>query len=272
MNDPAYQEVLVGRVFVILGCKNSEMSEDQWRYRPRAVFQANNIQARSGRSVYEIFEDVSNTPASLAAARLAFGVALLKGMIATYRDAFQAYLQAILDVDPDIINLVEIPREWWLAEWYYDVEKTRPKYHRPAFPLKYALSGHPKSGNIWEAHTDAKLIILGCKKVESWCGIFVHIDGSIRVFYVDDFMVVATKVDAYKHWDARGREMEFQEEGAPIVRYLGATYRFDDYNESLPSQPRTVATKMSGYLLHLVKRFQKDHEVNLRNVNNSIPY
>ena len=46
---------IVGRVFIILGCKNSEMPEEEWRYRARAVFQGNNIQTRTGRSVYEIF-------------------------------------------------------------------------------------------------------------------------------------------------------------------------------------------------------------------------
>ena len=77
MKDPNYDEVCVGRVFVILGCKNSEMPEEEWRYRARAVFQGNNIQTRTGRSVYEIFDDVSNTPASLVGARGAFAVALL---------------------------------------------------------------------------------------------------------------------------------------------------------------------------------------------------
>ena len=46
MNDTSLVEVLVGRVFVILGCKNSEMLESEWRYRARAVFQGNNIQTR----------------------------------------------------------------------------------------------------------------------------------------------------------------------------------------------------------------------------------
>eukprot|EP00959_Pyramimonas_sp_CCMP1952_P105714 2210612-Pyramimonas_sp.AAC.1 len=62
------------------------MSEDQWKYRARAVFQGNNIWTRTGRSAYEIFEDVSNSPASLIAARCAFAVSLMKQMTCTYRD------------------------------------------------------------------------------------------------------------------------------------------------------------------------------------------
>ena len=111
MDDTSLTEVLVGRVFIILGCKNSEMPESEWRYRARAVFQGNNIQTRSGKSVYEIFEDVSNTPASLVGARSAFAVALLRGYCATYRDALQAFLQALFESSPGVVNLVEIPRD-----------------------------------------------------------------------------------------------------------------------------------------------------------------
>ena len=119
MSDPAYSDVVVGRVFTILGCKNSEMPEDQWKYRARAVFQGNNIWTRTGRSAYEIYEDVSNSPASLTAARCAFAASIMKGMVCTYRDAFQAYLQATMTAgtDPGVINLVELPREWWPNEW-----------------------------------------------------------------------------------------------------------------------------------------------------------
>ena len=79
MDDPRYADVVVGRVFIILGCKNSEMDEQEWRYRARAVFQGNNIWTRTGRSAYEIFDDVSNSPASLMAARCAFAVAAGRG-------------------------------------------------------------------------------------------------------------------------------------------------------------------------------------------------
>ena len=49
MEDPTFTEVLVGRVFVILGCKNSVMPEAEWRYRARAVFQGNKIHTISER-------------------------------------------------------------------------------------------------------------------------------------------------------------------------------------------------------------------------------
>ena len=60
-----YSEVLVGRVFVSLGVKFAEMVKSERKFRARAVYQGNNIFSRSGRSVYEIFHEVSNPPSSL---------------------------------------------------------------------------------------------------------------------------------------------------------------------------------------------------------------
>ena len=110
MTDDAYSEVLVGRVFVILGVKFAEMAKSEWKFRARAVYQGNNIWSRSGRSVYEIFDEVSNSPSSLTAARTAMAIGLLRRIEASCRDATNAYLQALLDVVPGVINLVELPR------------------------------------------------------------------------------------------------------------------------------------------------------------------
>ena len=57
--------------------------------------------SRSGRSVYETFDEVSNSPSSLTAARTAMAVGMMRGMRASYRDASNAYLQALIDVELD---------------------------------------------------------------------------------------------------------------------------------------------------------------------------
>ena len=62
MRDDAYSEVLVGRVFVTLGVKFADKAKSERKFRARAVYQGNNIRSRSGRSVYEIFDEVSNSP------------------------------------------------------------------------------------------------------------------------------------------------------------------------------------------------------------------
>ena len=77
MRDDAHSEVLVGRVFVTLGVKFAEMAKSERKFRVRAENQWNNIWSRSGRSVYEIFDEVSNSPSSLTAARTAMAVDML---------------------------------------------------------------------------------------------------------------------------------------------------------------------------------------------------
>ena len=90
--------------------------------------------------------------------------------------------------------------------------------------------------------------------------------------YVDDFMLVATKVQVFHHWNEIGREIQFSHPGADLVRYLGAIYRFDEYNPEVPSHPRSIATEMSGYLRNLVQRFQREHsDVRLQKVKTPFP-
>ena len=78
MWDDAYTEVLVGRLFVTLGVKFPELAKSERKFRARAVYQVNNIWSRSGRSVYEIFDEVSNSPSSLTAARTAMAVGMMR--------------------------------------------------------------------------------------------------------------------------------------------------------------------------------------------------
>ena len=59
MRHDAYFEVLVGRLFVTLGVKFAEMAKSERKFRARAV---STLWSRSGRSVYEIFDEVSNSP------------------------------------------------------------------------------------------------------------------------------------------------------------------------------------------------------------------
>ena len=78
MRDDAYSEMLVGRLFVTLGVMFAELAKSERKFRARAVYQVNNIWPRSGRSVYEIFDEVSNSSSSLTAARTAMAVGMMR--------------------------------------------------------------------------------------------------------------------------------------------------------------------------------------------------
>ena len=252
MRDDEYSEVLVGRVFVTLGVKIAEMAKSKRKFRARAVFQGNNIWSRSGQSVYEILDEVSNSPSSLTAARTAMAVGMLRRMRASYRDASNAY-------ELSVINLVELPRSWWPRSWFEDDAMTIPKYKRPAVPLVYALPGHPKSGNVWDKHAESILAKLGWRKVAGWNGVFVHVDMSVICLYVDDFMMVATDDLERRHWAEIGKHIVFKEEAAPLARYLGANYNIDEFSLKQPDRARRIRVSMTNHLLALVARFQDDH-------------
>ena len=115
MRDDAYSEVLVGRLFVTLGVKFAEMAKSERKFRARAVYQVNNIWSRSGRSVYEIYDAENES---------------------FLQDASNAHLQALIDVEPGVVNLVELPRSWWPRSWFEDAAMTIPRYKRPAGPPK----------------------------------------------------------------------------------------------------------------------------------------
>ena len=227
MRDDAYSEVLVGRVFVTLGVKFAEMAKSERKFRARALYQGNNIWSRSGRSVYEIFDEVSNSPSSLMAARTAMAVGMLRRMRASYRDASNAYLQALIDVEPGVINLIELPRSWWPRSWFEDEAMTIPKYKRPAVPLVYAVPGHPKSGNAWEEHAESILAKLGWRKVAGCNGVFVHADMSVICLFVDDFMMVATD-------DPERRR------GCAVGAVSGCQLQYDEFSLKQPDRARQI--------------------------------
>ena len=114
-------------------------------------FQGSSIRTKTGTSVADLFEEVSNAPASFAAARAALGVAALRGLRASLRDAESAYLQALVDTPNRTPAFIELPREWWPDSWFRDgTARQQPKYVRPRCRLKRALVGHPEAGVLWE--------------------------------------------------------------------------------------------------------------------------
>ena len=77
MRDDAYSEVLVGRVFVILGVQFAEMANSEWKFRARAVYRENNIRSRSATSNPSCRRATSTPrpwPAQFCAERLLIGM------------------------------------------------------------------------------------------------------------------------------------------------------------------------------------------------------
>ena len=85
MRDPTKKEVMSGRVFGILGNKNDELPESEQSLKYRAVFQGSNIRTKTGISAIELFEEVSNAPASFTAVRCALAAAVLRKLSVSVR-------------------------------------------------------------------------------------------------------------------------------------------------------------------------------------------
>ncbi len=92
--------------------KNEEMPPVQHVWKSRAVFQGNNVRTKTGVSAVELYEEVSNAPASFTMSRCALAVAAVRRMEVSVRDAEQAYLQAFIDGEGRIPTWVEILCEW----------------------------------------------------------------------------------------------------------------------------------------------------------------
>ena len=73
--------------FPIFGINNDELDDDQKVWKARCVFQGSNVRTKPGTCAADLFEETSNGPAFLAAARAALGVAAMRGFNAPFGDA-----------------------------------------------------------------------------------------------------------------------------------------------------------------------------------------
>ena len=70
------------------------------------------------------------------------------------------------------------------------------------------------------------LVELGWKKCESHVGIWIHVSGAVLDVYVDDLLMVAPRDQEDALWAAIASKVSFDEEQAPIGKFLGAHHVF----------------------------------------------
>ena len=69
-------------------------------------------------------------------------------------------------MDPNIPTFVNLPRPWWPKEW---IEKG---FVDPVCPLRLALYGHPKSGDLWHEKLVNVLERNGFESLTEWPSLF----------------------------------------------------------------------------------------------------
>eukprot|EP00971_Amphidinium_carterae_P196351 3895817-Amphidinium_carterae.4 len=68
MSDPNKAEVMIGRVFGIMGEKFCEENNEKKQYKGRIVFQGSNITTKTGNSPVELFAELANSPTTFTSA------------------------------------------------------------------------------------------------------------------------------------------------------------------------------------------------------------
>ena len=144
----------IGRVFIIVNVKGSELSVDLQKVKARIVFGGNNVQTNVWQQLAE-FSDLGSSPAAMAAYRLAVGLGHRPGYRIEQADAEAAYLQSKLTGVP---TYVELPLEIQTPE--------ERLMKRPVRLLQMSLYGHPNSGTCWEKHLITQLLSVGFEAVE----------------------------------------------------------------------------------------------------------
>jgi hypothetical protein len=271
--DARYPEAMIGRVFSILGVKNEELEKELQVWKCRIVFQGSNVRTKSGVNAVELYEEVSNSPASFMASRVALGCGAMLGQNASLRDGEAAYLQSRIDTPGRIPTFVELPKEWWPDTWFVDGHKRLiPKYKRPVCLMCLGLYGHPEAGALWELKLNGILDANGWRKVEGTPGVFVHEETrAVLVTYVDDMLMVAHDDIMKWLWKNLDKRIKFKDPAEEIKRYLGAYHRYTPYAQERADAVRELGISMRAYTEQAVSRYLAEvGDVKLRRV--STPY
>ena len=245
-------EACVGRVFAIMGEKHAEVTKNpaDRTYKARCVFAGNAVQTSSGQPAWELYQEVSQTPAAMQTVRAALAVAGLRGFTPKVRDATQAYLQSRIDTPDRPATWVRLPKAWWPPSWH-------GKYRDPVCRLRLALYGHPESGALWDKHLAGILTGLGWVRQEIHPGLWIHREtGAILTVYVDDLMMAAHARDEQRLWATLEKQVEFGEKATPIAKFLGGEHAFHSDNGVA-----TLTVNMRAFLMSAVERYLDEAQI-----------
>ena len=239
----------VGRAFAIMGERHAEVPKApaSRTYKAKCVFAGNNVQISSGQPVWELYQEVSQTPAAMQTVRAALAVAGLKGFTPKVRDARQAYLQSRIDTPDRPATWVRLPKAWWLASWH-------GLYRDPVCRLRLALYGHPGSGALRDKHLSTILTRLRWVRQDAHPGLWLHTaTGAILTVYVDDLMLAARLRDGADLWGSLAsleKVVEFGEQPTPIEKFLGGIHNFYTLDGITP-----LTVNMKAFLFSAVQRY-----------------
>ena len=142
---------------------------------------------------------------------------------------------------------ISLPRAWWPQDW---IDKG---YKGPVCPLRLALYGHPKSGDLWHNKLEAVLLKNGFETMADWPSLyFRRAEGDLQliIVYVDDLLLFGSeKMDPIIE---QIRAEIVMEDLAPIDQYLGCNHR-----TATIGQQTHFVFDMSAYLKSAIEIYKE---------------
>ena len=98
------------------------------------------------------------------------------------------------------------------------------KFKDPVCILVYSLYGHPRAGQFWEKHAEAKLKSVGYVSVPNWPSVFFNPQTKLMlVVYVDDFLMSGPEEFHEQAWKDINNVIKL-DNPRPLDRFLGCQH------------------------------------------------
>ena len=80
-------------------------------------------------------------------------------------------------------------------------------------------------------------------------------------------LLLASPKDTQKIWRSLEKKIKHKDPESDITRYLGARYKFNDFNAARPNESRSLLADMQDYIDNACKRFQAEYGKRLQKVS-----
>ena len=143
------------------------------------------MQTSNGQPAWELYQEVSHTPAAMQTVRAALAVAGLKGFTPKVRDATQEFLQSRIDKPDRPATWGRLPKAWWPASWHR-------RFRNQVCRFRLALDEHPGWGALWDKNLSVFFTRLGWVRQGVHPGFWLHTaTEAFLTVYMDDLMMAA---------------------------------------------------------------------------------
>lgn len=251
----AGKTVHLGRIFVILVEKNSELEMKHRKRKYLAVFQGDNVVTQNWESA--LCQDLGSSLACMEVGEAIDAYGCMAVNDNERADAEQAYIQAYLEGEETWVCLCD---EFQDHPGYWKVFRhpagTRI-YNRPCVRLIWGLYGHPDAGSCWQRHCDSSMNARGFLPITSWPSCYYRTElRLVLMIYVHDFKLTGPTKHLAQRWKLINDAVEMgrREE---LGQFLGCSHEKIVKMLPIGAVLRGVRCNVASYLKTLVIKHKK---------------